>query len=74
MHSSSLLSGDGLNGSTFVVAGIGFIRLRLSSEQEEYFGPRFHCEMLWKPEVVVQRHLLQFEVCPRLDLGEKTCD
>ena len=32
MHSSSLPSGNGLKGRSFVVTGIGFIRLQLSSE------------------------------------------
>ena len=46
LAASSSFSGDGLHWRSFVIAGIGFVRLRLPGEQEEYFGPRFHCKML----------------------------
>ena len=71
LEATSSFSGDCFNWCRSVMPK-DFVRLRLPGEQEEYFGPRFHCKMFGKPDAVCQRHLLQFEVCTRLDLGEKT--
>src|ERR1700722_17183745 len=65
---------DYLNWRRFVIAAVSFVGLRFPCKKEQDFCLGFHRKMVWKPNTVRHRRLLEFEVCARFDFSKKTFD